>query len=145
MLISSRFASIYAYDPELFKRRFLGEDGVSRLSSCSVCGKCSYHWQGYRFTSTTWRTRDVSLIHLRVSPILILTYTPMLIYQWTDMQALMDFWNRNRDQDFFRQHPVLSHPDSCLKFIFYACSYTTFRDIVSYDMQVNICWNLIQS
>ncbi|CAL1143695.1 unnamed protein product [Cladocopium goreaui] len=26
-------------------------------------------------------------------------------------EALMDYWNRNRDQDFVRQHPVLSRPD----------------------------------
>lgn len=54
-LPSEVFASIYAYDQELFKRRFLGEEG-----------------------------------------------------------ALMDYWNRNRDQDFFRQHPVLSRPDTDL-------------------------------
>ena len=64
---SSRFASIYAYDQELFKRRFLGEDGVSWLSSCSVCSTCSYHWLGYRSKFKTQGATDVSLLIVSIN------------------------------------------------------------------------------
>ena len=64
------------------------------------------------------------------------TYTQLLISQWPDTQALMDYWNRNRDQDFVRQHPVLSRPDSCLQLISDACSCGTFRGMISYDIHV---------
>lgn len=32
------------------------------------------------------------------------------------IKAIMEFWNRNRDEDFFRCHPVLSNPEICLHY-----------------------------
>ena len=83
-----RFASIYSYDPELFRQRFLGDTNVSGPIAYS-CGmlqsmQCEKHLEKHLQRTT---------------------------------QAIIDYWNRNRGEPFFQSHPVLSDPALCLHYL----------------------------
>ena len=102
-LTAQRFASLYAYDKKIFQKRFLGEQGVAWLQHATHIHAC------YAHVLTIWH---------------VLTYFVMLFLGRS--QELEQFWERNRDTRFFRNHPVLSREEfwlriSCCNFFINKC------------------------
>lgn len=80
----SRFASVYSYDFELFRQRFLGEEGATQLKPVVGLAQC-----------TCSKVTASSSFH---------AWKPF------ELQAIDRFWETMRPSEFFRQHPVLSDP-----------------------------------
>lgn len=87
----SRFASVYSYDFELFRQRFLGEEGATQLKPVVGLAQC-----------TCSKVTASSSFH---------AWKPF------ELQAIDRFWETMRPSEFFRQHPVLSDPATFLHFI----------------------------
>ena len=87
--LSCRFASIYKYDWNLFKRRFLGPDGVLWLQMVD-CGIV---------------THTVCVCFFGGSSA-----------SFVNVEALEAYWASVKNTEWFKSHPILSSPDAWIIF-----------------------------